>query len=78
MIHRYVERHAIPYTILSDKGSKVAAQYFQVKHYISFGTPTVFLIDQNGKILYAHYADSLLEEPDNKIPLSLLTGISGG
>lgn len=72
MIERYVRQNHPPYQILSDKGSMVAGKYLQVKQFFSFGTPTVFVVDQAGRIRYAHYATSLLEEPDNQEPLSIL------
>ena len=76
LIEKYMVEHNNPYTILSDKGSKIAAQFFQVKKFFAFGTPTVFLIDQTGKIIYTHYAGSLIEEPDNEIPLKILDNLS--
>ena len=72
MIEKYTIENRVPYQILSDKGSTVAAQYFQLKRFFSLGTPTVFLVDQSGKILYTHYAKSLLEEPDNREPIDVL------
>jgi len=72
MIKKHVNENNPPYPILSDKGSKVAAQYFQVKHFFLVGTPTVFLVNKKGQVLYAHYASSIIEEPDNKEPLAVL------
>jgi peroxiredoxin len=72
MIERHYNSNNPPYMILSDKGSKVAAQYFQVKHFLSLGTPTVFLVAKAGEILFTHYATSYLEEPDNNEPLAVL------
>lgn len=72
MIEKYTVESRVPYQILSDKGSRVAAQYFQLKRFFSLGTPAVFLVDQSGKILYTHYAKSLLEEPDNREPIDVL------
>jgi len=72
MIERYLRKNSTPYPILSDKGSKVAEHYFQVKKFFSLGTPTVFLVNQAGQICYAHYASSLIEEPDNQEPLTVL------
>jgi peroxiredoxin len=76
MINRYRNNHPTPYIILTDKGCKVAEQYFQVKHFFSFGTPTVFVVDQKGLIAYAHYANSLVEEPGNEEPLVALTKLA--
>lgn len=72
MIERYRANHQNPYPILSDKSSQVAGQYFQVKHFFKFGTPTVFVVDQAGLIRYAHYASSLIEEPDTQETLAVL------
>ncbi len=76
MIERHIEHYNTPYRILTDKGSKVAAQYFQVKKLFAFGTPTVFLVDQTGKIIYNLYANSLIAEPDNNEPLKLLSALA--
>jgi len=48
---------------------------FQVKQFFAVGTPTVFVIDQTGKIIYAYYAKSALEEPDNEGPLAALSAM---
>ena len=73
-IERYVRASGAPYPILSDKGSKTAARYFQVKQFFLIGTPTVLLVDTSGEIVYAHYATSAIEEPDNEEPLAVLAG----
>jgi peroxiredoxin len=72
MINRYLSNHPTPYPILTDKGSKVAEQYFQAKQLFAFGTPTVIIVDRAGKIAYTHYADSLIEEPGDDEPLAVL------
>ena len=72
MIERHISAFKTPYLVLSDKGSKVAAQYFQVKQFFLAGTPTVLLVDRSGRILYTHYASSLMEEPENEEPLAIL------
>jgi peroxiredoxin len=77
MIARFRGNHEIPYPILSDRGSRVGEQYFQVKHFFKLGTPTVFVVDQAGRIRYAHYAASLLAEPDNEAPLAVLAQLKG-
>jgi peroxiredoxin len=75
-IDRYIKQTATPYPILSDKGSQVAGSYFQIKKYLLAGTPSVFLVDQTGRILYAHYAASLTAEPDNQEPLDVLAQLT--
>jgi peroxiredoxin len=71
-IASYRKHVGAAYPILTDKGAKAAAQYLQVKHFFAFGTPTVFLVDRKGIIRYAHYASSLIAEPDNREPLAAL------
>jgi peroxiredoxin len=73
MIKRYLGKLNTSFTILTDKGAKVAAQYFQVKQFFAIGTPTVFVVDQTGRIAYAYYAKSALEEPGNEGPLTALS-----
>ena len=77
MIKRYLNQHPTPYTILTDKGSQVARQYAQVKQFLFFGKPAVFLVDQMGKIAYCHYADTIIEKPNNKELLAVMTGLAG-
>ena len=76
MIGRFLAFTEMPYPILSDKGSKVAGEYMQLKKFIAIGTPTVFLLDRQGVIRYAHYATSVIEEPDNREPLRVLREMS--
>jgi peroxiredoxin len=72
MINRTMCKNRTPLIILTDKWSKIASLYFQVKQFFSLGTPMVPIIDQNGKIDYAYYAASVLEEPGTEEPLSVL------
>lgn len=72
LIGMYVHQNHTPYPILSDKGSKVAELYFQIKKFYVVGTPTVFLVNNMGQICYAYYSTSLIEEPDNRVPLAVL------
>jgi peroxiredoxin len=76
MIKCFLTKHPTPYTILIDKGSRVAKFYFQNKKFFSLGTPTVVLVAQGGEIAYTHYADSLIAEPDNNEPLAVLTELA--
>jgi peroxiredoxin len=76
-ISDYRRNTGTPYPILSDKGSRVAGQYSQIKQVLSVGTPTVFVVDHSGQIRYAYYATSMIEEPDNSAPLSILAEIAG-
>jgi peroxiredoxin len=72
MINRFLTKNPMPYSILSDKGSKVAKQYNQDQKFFSLGTPTVILIERGGKIVYTHYAESFISEPDNEDILTVL------
>ncbi len=72
MIEKHIQKNNTPYRILSDKGLKVAAQYFQVKKFFAIGTPTVFLVNQNGEILYTFYGKSIQDIPNNDEPLVVL------
>ncbi len=77
-IEKHVTENATPYPVLSDKGAKVAAQYLvETKRaaVFTFFTPSVFLVDTTGRIQYASYADSYLDEPDNHQPLAVLAGL---
>lgn len=76
MIKRYLRKRPIPYTILTDKGSLVAKTYDQEQKFFSLGTPTVILVEQGGKIVYTHYANSYIAEPDNKEPLAVLAELT--
>jgi len=75
MISRYINTNSSPYPILSDKRSKVAGEYLQVKQFFKLGTPSVFVVDKSGMIIYAHYAASFIEEPTNSEPLAILKTI---
>jgi peroxiredoxin len=72
-IERYLRTNPTPYPILRDKGAGVAGQYLQIKQFFSLGTPCVFLVDRTGRLIYTHYATSMIEEPDDREPLTILT-----
>lgn len=76
MIKRYLKNNPTPYTILTDKRSQVAGRYLQIKQFFAFGTPTVFVVNQEGKIAYTYYAHSLIEEPGNEEPLAVLAQLA--
>lgn len=74
-IERYVTTHAIPYPILTDKGSRVADQYgIETRSFIGVKAmmPTVLLLEPSRKIIYTNYLDSYIKEPDNKEALAML------
>ncbi len=76
MINRYLNQNPTPYIILTDKGSKVAEQYFQVKQFFAIGTPTVFVVNKYRRIIYTYYAKSAIEEPGTEEILALLGKIT--
>ncbi len=76
IIKRYLSKSMTPLIILTDKGSQVADQYFQVKRFFSIGTPTVFVVNQEGKIAYTFYGNSPLDEPGNQEPLAVLAKLT--
>lgn len=76
MIKRFLTKRPMPYTILSDKGSRVAKQYYQDQKIFSLGSPTVILVERGGKIAYTHYADSMIAEPKNDEPLAILAELA--
>jgi len=75
MITRHIDRCDPPYTILSDKGSRVAASYGQTIGRLRLGAPALFVVNREGVIVYAYYATSLTEEPDSTGPLEALAMI---
>lgn len=76
MITRFLEKHPLPYPVLTDMGARVAGQYLQVRQLFKLGTPSVFLVGRDGRILYALYASLLIDEPDNAGPLAVLAGLA--
>jgi len=74
-IERYLRANPMPYKILTDKRAEVAGLYLQVKQFFSLGTPCVFLVDRTGHIRYAHYASTMISEPDNQEPLEVLENL---
>jgi peroxiredoxin len=75
MIERFIYEGDIPYPILSDKGTKTGESYFQVKHFFKLGVPSIFLVNQAGRIAYVYYTRTLISEPDNRKPLAVLAGM---
>jgi peroxiredoxin len=82
MIEKYIRNHQNPYLILSDQGGNAAEQYSVQRRRsvpltkIKIFTPSVFLVDRTGKIIYANYSTSYTSEPDNTQPLAILAGLT--
>jgi len=76
MIVQHVTKKNTPYPILTDKGAKVAAQYYQSQTLFKLGKPTVFLVGKTGRILYHLYSASWIDEPDNEEPLAVLATLA--
>lgn len=80
-IGKYIQATDTPYPILSDKGSRVAAQYgiatrrIPLANFAAF-KPSMFLVDPAGCILYASYLTSYVKEPDNQEPLAVLARLA--
>lgn len=75
MIERFIRESEIPYPILSDKGARTGELYFQVKHFFKLGVPSIFLVNQAGRIAYVYYTRTLISEPDNRKPLAVLSAM---
>jgi peroxiredoxin len=74
-IGQFRKMNRIPFPILSDKGSKVAAQYgIETNRIVGVNmlTASTFLVNMGGVIRHAEYLDSYFQEPDNLGPLTLL------
>lgn len=71
-IERFIQSGEIPYSILVDKGVKTGELYFQAKHFFKLGVPSIFLVNQAGRIAYVYYTRTLISEPDNRKPLAVL------
>jgi peroxiredoxin len=64
---RYWQENEMPFVGMADIKSKVADQYFQEVNILKLGRmPAVFVIDQNGKIRYSHYASKMSDLPENE------------
>lgn len=70
---QYWERENIPYTGLPDPDHRVARLYRQEVNIFKFGRmPLVCVVDQDGRIRYAHYGRSMSDIPDNATLLHVI------
>jgi len=74
---RFWEEQAMPFIGLSDVGSVVSQHYQQEVNLLKLGRmPAVFIIDPNGIIRYAHYAQNMADIPHNTQLFEVLDAIS--
>lgn len=73
---RYWETEDMPFIGLSDVGNKIAKSYYQEFNLLKFGwVPAMFIIDQQGRIRFAHYGQSMSDIPANEDVLKVLDSI---
>jgi peroxiredoxin len=73
---RYWKENDIPFIGLPDLRSRVANRYEQEVNLFKLGRmPSLFAIDQDGLIRFAHYGDSMKDIPQNELVLSVFDEI---
>ncbi len=61
---------------LADPGSNVAALYGQEVNLLKMGRmPAMLVVDAEGLIRYAHYAENMKDYPDNSEVLGVIRGL---
>ena len=64
---RYWENEKMPFIGCADIRSTVASQYHQEVNWIKMGRmPAVLLIDQEGKVMFQQYGESMSDIPENQ------------
>jgi peroxiredoxin Q/BCP len=72
----YWQENDMPFPGLADLRSRVAERYYQEVNLFKFGRmPAIFVIDFDGNIRYAHYADSMSDLPPNQDLLDVIDAI---
>lgn len=73
-----VERVGIPFPVLYDPSREVPGSY-KVFNLLGDGvaTPSTFVVDQNGVIVWKYVANSISDRPPSSIILSQLANIAG-
>jgi peroxiredoxin Q/BCP len=67
----------MPFTGLSDVGSKIADLYSQEVNLLKLGRmPALFVIDRDGRVVYSHHGSSMSDIPSNEEVLGVLRGLS--
>lgn len=75
---RFWEEQKMPFIGLADVGSKVGDLYQQEVNILKLGRmPAVFVIDEEGKIRFVHYAQSMADIPSNSQILDVLDSWKG-
>lgn len=65
-----------PFTGLADIRSRVSDLYYQEFNLLKLGRmPALFVIDLEGKIRYAHYADDMTDIPSSEEVLAVLANL---
>lgn len=78
----YWEEHKLPYLGLPDPSGELAKQYGQQWKLFKLGQmPAQFVVDCQGKIVFAHYGSGMSDIPKNQEMLHLIKALppcSGG
>jgi peroxiredoxin Q/BCP len=70
---RFWEEQNMPFIGLADIGSKVSDLYQQEVNILKLGRmPAVFVVDEEGKIRFIHYAQHMADIPSNAQILAVL------
>jgi peroxiredoxin len=73
---RFWEEQKMPFIGLADVGSKVSDLYQQEVNILKLGRmPAVFVVDEEGKIRFAHYAQHMADIPSNAQVLTILDNL---
>jgi peroxiredoxin len=74
---RYWAEHDMPFAGLADIRSRVARMYEQEVNLLKLGRmPSIFVVDYQGKIQFAHYGDSMTDFPGNEHLLEVIDQIN--
>lgn len=73
---KYWAENEMPFIGMADIKSKVADTYYQEVNLFKLGRmPAIFVIDQQGRIRYTHYGDSMSDIPPNAEIFAVLDGL---
>lgn len=75
-VKAYWEKENIPYVGIPDPDGKIGKLYGQEWNLIKLGRmPAMFIIDQNGIIAFAQYANNMADIPENRKLFRILDGL---